>query len=257
MADEEDSVPLPRTGLCYDIAAAVLRPALQVLTKRDWRGVEHIPAEGGVIVVSNHLSYFDPLAIAHFLHDAGRAPRFLAKSSLFEIPLVGPFLRSAGQIPVRRESRTAGDALREACEAITERGECVVVYPEGTITRDPNLWPMVGKTGAVRTALRTGCEIVPVAQWGAQDVLMPYAKLPKLLPRKTMRIVAGPPIDLSAFRGQEMTPSMLKKATALVMGTLTAMVAGLRGETPPAEPFDPSKANLPTTGNPRKRRRVK
>jgi hypothetical protein len=72
-----------------------------------------------------------------------------------------------------------------------------------------------------------------------------------------MRIVAGPPIDLSSFRGQQMTPSMLKKATALVMDTLTTLLAGLRGERPPAEPFDPSKANLPTTGNPHKRRRVR
>ena len=248
-----NSATLPRTGLCYDLAAGVVAPVMKALTKRDWQGTENLPARGGVIVVTNHMSYFDPLAIGHFLHANGRAPRYLAKSSLFDIPVVGPFLRSAGQIPVHREKRTAGDALAAACLAIGE-GECVVVYPEGTITRDRQLWPMVGKTGAVRIALRTGCEIVPIGQWGAQDVLLPYAKLPRLLPRKTMRIKAGRPVDLSAFRGVDPTPSLLKKATTAVMDALTGLVGDLRGERPPSAAFDPGKTDMPTIGNPYKRR---
>lgn len=246
-------MPLPTTGRCYDIAAAALRPAMAALTKRDWRGAENLPREGGFIAVTNHLSYFDPVAVGLFIHDQGRAARFLAKASLFGIPLVGRFLRSAGQIPVHREKRTAGDALDEACLAI-DRGECVVVYPEGTITRDPQLWPMVGKTGAIRIALRTGCEIVPIAQWGAHEVLMPYAKFPRLLPRKTMRMLAGPAIDLSAYRGLRPTPTVLKKATGELMETLTRLVATLRSELPPAVRFDPGKMDLPTIGNPYKKR---
>jgi 1-acyl-sn-glycerol-3-phosphate acyltransferase len=241
-------------GVCYQIAARTVVPTLRGLTRRDWRGTENLPPEGGVIVVTNHLSYFDPLVIGHFLHDNGRRPRFLAKASLFDIPVVGRFLRSAGQIPVHREKRTAGDALREACAAI-DHGECVVVYPEGTITRDPALWPMIGKTGAVRMALRTGCEIVPVAQWGAQDVLMPYAKVPRLLPRKTMRMAAGPAVDLSAFRTHDPTPSLLKQATGVVMAALTKLVGDLRGEKPPTSAFDPSKADVPSMGNPFKKSR--
>ncbi len=247
------TTPTPPTGFCYDLAAGLLLPLMRVATRRDWTGTENLPDRGGFIVVTNHLSYFDPLALGHFLHANGRPPRFLAKSSLFDIPLVGPFLRSAGQIPVHREKRTAGDALKEACLAI-DRGECVVVYPEGTITRDQRLWPMIGKTGAVRIALRTGCRIIPVAQWGAQEVLMPYAKLPRLLPRKTMRIAVGDPVDLSAFEGVEATPSLLKKATVIVMSAITQLVGGLRGEQPPPEPFDPSKTDIPTIGNPFKRR---
>ncbi|MEQ4204606.1 lysophospholipid acyltransferase family protein [Actinopolymorpha sp. B17G11] len=263
-ADEEDRVPppqtpspktlpSPKTGFCYDLAAAAVVPFMRTLTRREWRGTEHIPAKGGIVAVTNHLSYFDPIAIGHFLHTSGRPPRFLAKASLFNIPVVGKFLRSAGQIPVHREKRTAGDALAEACSAIDE-GECVVVYPEGTITRDPSLWPMVGKTGAVRIALRTGCEIVPIAQWGAQDVLLPYAKFPRLLPRKTMRMAAGPPVDLSAFRGDQATPSLLKKATVVVMDAITALLAELRGQEAPNDPFDPSKFDVPSIGNPYKKR---
>ncbi|HZC26954.1 MAG TPA: lysophospholipid acyltransferase family protein [Actinopolymorphaceae bacterium] len=246
--------PTPKTGVCYGVAAAAVVPSMVALTKRDWRGRENVPSQGGVVVVTNHLSYFDPVAIGHFLHALGRPPRFLAKASLFDIPVVGKFLRSAGQIPVHREKRTAVDALHEACLAI-DKGECVVVYPEGTITRDPRLWPMIGKTGAVRLALRTGCEIVPVAQWGAQDVLLPYAKLPRLLPRKTMKMAAGPAVDLSAFRGSDTTPSLLKKATTVVMDAITGLLGELRGEEPPAQLFDPTKADLPSMGNPFKKRR--
>ncbi|HEY8457035.1 MAG TPA: lysophospholipid acyltransferase family protein [Actinopolymorphaceae bacterium] len=252
------AAPVPNSGLCYDIAAATLVPLMRVLTKRDWRGMEHIPRRGGMLAVTNHVSYFDPIAIGHFLHSAGRSPRFLAKASLFRIPVVGGFLRSAGQIPVERERRTAGDALAEACLAI-DRGECVVVYPEGTITRDPDLWPMVGKTGAVRIALRTGCQIVPIAQWGPQEVLMPYAKLPRVLPRKTMRVSAGPPVDLSPFRdgGTNPNPSLLKKATSVVMDAITDLLAELRGQQPPPVRFDPVKYDVPSIGNPYRKRKRK
>ena len=243
----------PPPGLAYRLTATVLRPLIQVLTKRDWQGQEHIPAEGGVIVVTNHISYLDPITFGHFVHDRGRPVRYLAKASLFDIPVLGPFLRSAGQIPVHREKRSAGDALTEACEAI-ESGECIVIYPEGTITRDPGLWPMVGKTGAVRVALRTGAEIIPVAQWGAQQVLKPYGKVPKFLPRKTMHVHAGPPVDLSAYRSLDPHPTVLKKATADVMARITDLLAGIRsGEQRPATAFDPSKSGVPTLGNPNKK----
>lgn len=244
----------PPKGAAYRFAEVVAVPLLSLITKRDWRGQEHIPASGGVVIVTNHLSHIDPFIVGHFINNQGRPVRFLAKSSLFTVPVLGPFLRSAGQIPVHRERRTAGDALVEAVGAI-DRGEAVLVYPEGTITRDPDQWPMLGKTGAVRIALRTGAPVIPVAQWGAQELLRPYAKVPRLFPRKLMRVLAGPPVDLSAYRDQEITPSLVKKATTQVMHTLTALVGQLRGAQPPAEPFDPGKYGLPATGNPYKRRK--
>jgi 1-acyl-sn-glycerol-3-phosphate acyltransferase len=247
-------VPNPPKGAAYRVAELVVVPLLSLITSRDWQGQEHIPASGGAVIVANHLSHIDPLVIGHFINNQGRPARFLAKASLFDVPLLGPFLRSAGQIPVHRERRAAGDALIEAVRAI-ERGEAVLVYPEGTITRDPDQWPMAGKSGAVRIALRTGAPIIPVAQWGAQELLRPYGKLLRALPRKKVRVLAGPPIDLSAYRDQEITPSLVKKATAQVMHSLTALVAELRGTEAPVEPFDPGKHGLPATGNPNKRRK--
>jgi 1-acyl-sn-glycerol-3-phosphate acyltransferase len=244
----------PPKGAAYRFAEVVALPLLSLITKRDWHGQEHIPATGGAVLVTNHVSHIDPFVVGHYLNNQGRPPRFLAKSSLFTVPVLGPFLRSAGQIPVDRERRAAGDALVEAVRAI-DRGEAVLVYPEGTITRDPDQWPMIGKSGAVRIALRTGAPLIPVAQWGAQELLRPYAKLPRVFPRKTMRVLAGPPVDLSGYRDQEISPSLVKKATTQVMHTLTALVAQLRGTQPPAEPFDPSKYGLPTTGNPHKGRK--
>ena len=103
--------------------------------------------------------------------------------------------RAAGQIPVERLSRNAVGAYDAAVAAVRD-GECVVVYPEGTITRDPDLWPMVGKSGAARIALETGCPVIPVGQWGAQELLAPYAKKPNLFPRKRITMKVGDPVDL-------------------------------------------------------------
>lgn len=229
---------LPRPGASYRVAAAIIRPVLQATTKQAWSGTEHIPRSGGVIVAANHLSHADPLVFAHFVHDQGRSVRFLAKHELFEVPVFGRFISGAGQIPVRRRTRTAGVAL-DAAEAAIGRGECLVIYPEGTITRDPALWPMAGKTGVARVALATGCDVVPAAQWGAQEILAPYAKKLRLFPRKTIRVAAGPPVDLSEFHGHELTSRLLKQATARIMADITGLLEKLRQEQAPPEPFDP------------------
>jgi len=185
-----------RIGFWYRLAALLLRRPLIVLTKRDWSGAEHLPRQGGCVAVTNHVSHFDPLSFAHFLYDNGRLPRFLGKEAIFRVPVIGTILRGAGQIPVYRESADATKAYTAAVDAV-RAGECVAIYPEATITRDPGLWPMTGKTGAARVALVTGAPVIPVAQWGPQDVLYPYGKRLRLLPRKTMHLRAGPPVDLS------------------------------------------------------------
>ena len=240
----------------YRFARAVLRPPLMVLTARDWRGQEHIPATGGCVLVTNHISHFDPLSFAHFVNDSGRAPRFLAKSSVFSVPVVGAIIRNAGQIPVYRESRDAADAFRAAVAAV-EQGECVAIYPEATLTRDPDLWPMAGKTGAARVSLTTGCPVVPVAQWGAHELLRPYARLPRPLPRRTMHVWAGPPVDLDDLRDGPVTSEVLRQATERIQGAVTAILEQIRGESAPTRPFDPRDHDLPRTGNPAKGRRPK
>jgi 1-acyl-sn-glycerol-3-phosphate acyltransferase len=203
--------------------------------------MEHIPAEGGFLTAVNHNSHLDPFAYAHFQYNTGRVPRFLAKASLFRPVFVGHFMRGTGQIPVIRATADAAAAFRAAVDAVNS-GECVVFYPEGTLTRDPDLWPMVGKTGVARVALLTGAPVIPVAQWGANELLPPYAKKPSLLPRKTHHVLAGPPVDLSGFYGKEPTAEVLREVTAAIMGAVKQLLAELRGEPAPAGLYDPREA---------------
>ncbi|HVT69705.1 MAG TPA: lysophospholipid acyltransferase family protein, partial [Trebonia sp.] len=118
----------------------------------------------------------------------------------------------------------------------------VIIYPEGTATRDPDLWPMVAKTGVARLALATGAPVIPVAHWGTQEVLPYGSKKLNWWPRKTVRTVAGPPVDLSAWAGQQTSAKALRAATGAIMADVTGLLASLRGEQPPAVSFDPAKA---------------
>lgn len=232
-----------RIGFWYRLAALVAKPPLVVLFKRDWRGMEHIPADGGFITVVNHNSYLDPLSYAHFQYNTGRVPRFLAKVALFKAGAVGSFMRGAGQIPVYRESADAVGAFRAAVEAINA-GECVAFYPEGTLTRDPDMWPMDGKTGAARVALVTKAPVIPVAQWGANLAVPPYAgpRQFRFLPRKTLTVQAGPPVDLSEFYGRDPTAEVLRAVTEVIMDAVTEQLAEIRGEPAPAQRYARRKA---------------
>jgi 1-acyl-sn-glycerol-3-phosphate acyltransferase len=217
----------------------VLNAVMRPLTRRDWRATDKLPRSGGVIVVANHISNADPLALGQFLAYSGRWPRFLAKASIFKVPVLGRILRACGQLPVERNSKRSGEGLAAAIEAV-EQGRTVVVYPEGTISKDPDLWPMVGRTGAARIALRTGCPVIPVGQWGAQELLYgDHLGFPKILPRKTLRLVVGDPVPLDDLRQIPLTAAVLDEATTRMMDALAALVAELRGGEPPAQRFNP------------------
>jgi 1-acyl-sn-glycerol-3-phosphate acyltransferase len=243
-----------RIGFWYRVAAILVRRPMLVLTRHDWSGAEHLDG-GGIVVVTNHVSYFDPLVFAHFLYDNGRLPRFLAKEGLFRLFFIGSVLRGAEQIPVYRDSTDASSAYAAAVEAIG-RGECVAIYPEATLTRDPDLWPMVGKTGAARVALVTGAPVIPIAQWGPQDVLAPYTKRLHLFTRRMMHVKAGPPVDLSEFAGRPVEAVLLQEVTEKIMAAITHLLEEIRGAKAPAVRFDPRRAGLPTTGNPGRARRL-
>src|SRR5690348_6554201 len=175
-------------------ATIVAFPApIKSIMKRDWHGHEHIPRSGGVIVAANHLSYADWAAMALFIHQAGRYPAFLIKSSAFNAKVIGPFLHAAGQFPVNRVSVEAALVLNDAERGLT-KGECLIIYPEGTATRDPGLWPMVPKTGVARLAVATGAPVIPVAQWGTQDILPYGTTRPHVMPRHMVKMLAGPPV---------------------------------------------------------------
>jgi 1-acyl-sn-glycerol-3-phosphate acyltransferase len=224
-----------------NVSKIILRPLIPALMRNDWHGQQNLPASGGMILAANHLSYADVLAIALFADQAGHYPVFLAKSTLFGIPLLGPIMRKLGQLPVYRGQADAALVLRDAEQGI-RNGACVIVYPEGTASRDPDLWPMAAKTGVARLALSSGAPVIPVAHWGAQRIL-PYGSFrPRLLPRKRVQVIAGPPVDLSAFDGQPLNSQTLRKATELIMADITALLAGLRDEVPPPEPFHPAVA---------------
>ncbi|MCH9816260.1 MAG: 1-acyl-sn-glycerol-3-phosphate acyltransferase [Actinomycetia bacterium] len=224
-----------KTGPYYNAAVSILWPTLMVWTRRDWHGRENLGEPGqGLVVAANHMSWFDPMVICHFMNDTGRPPRFLAKDALFDLPVVGPVVGGAGQIPVHRETSDAAHAVQSAVTAV-EEGEAVVVYPEGTLTRDPDLWPMSGKTGAARIALISGAPVIPLAHWGAQDVMRPYHKELKLFPPKTMHVAAGPPVNLDDLRPLEMDQAVLEEATTRILDAITALQADFRGEPVPTQ----------------------
>jgi 1-acyl-sn-glycerol-3-phosphate acyltransferase len=219
---------------------AILRPLLRLPIRHEWQGKENFPRTGGVILAPNHLSYADWPTVALFSDSYGhRFPVFMIKSGIFDVPFIGHLLSRVGELPVYRGRGDAGLVLRQAEEAL-RAGACVIVYPEGTATRDPDLWPMVGKTGAARLALTTGAPVIPIAHWGAQDILPYGSKRPHLFPRKTVRMVAGPPVDLSKYQGQRLSASTLRAATADIMADITALLAKIRQQTPPAVPYDPA-----------------
>jgi 1-acyl-sn-glycerol-3-phosphate acyltransferase len=230
----------PYSPLWRLISGNVLAPLLSVLIRNKYEGRENIPAKGGVILAPNHLSYVDWGTDALFFYRSGRYPTFMIKSGAFKVPFLGWFLLKAGQLPVHRGATDAALVLKEAEKRIGQ-GAAVIVYPEGTATRDPDLWPMVAKTGVARLALVTGAPVIPVAHWGTDDILHYGDKKPQLFPRKTVRTIAGPPVDLSQWAGQARSSKALHAATEKIMAEIAALLGQLRGETPPAVPYDMKK----------------
>jgi 1-acyl-sn-glycerol-3-phosphate acyltransferase len=253
--DPPKGTPLGTNGT-FKFWTKVLIPVLRLIAKRQWIGTENIPQSGRVIVAANHLSYLDVLVLTHFLYKNGRAPRYLGKSGVFNVPVVGKVLLAAGQIPVERESSDARKAVDHA-KVLLEKGHLLGVYPEGTLTRDENLWPMVAKTGCARLALLTDTPVIPIAQWGSQKVMPRYRKSIKVFPRQMIQMRAGKPVDLSRWKGKHEDPQALIEATAEIMRAITEMLEEFRGEKRPELIFDPHSSDLPRTGNFTKQKKAK
>ncbi len=235
----------------FRICASILIPIMKLIARYDYREGAKIPKTGPIIVASNHLSYMDALAFAFFLFTNGRAPRFLGKVQVFRVPIIGKILLAAGQIPVERESKEARVALTYALQLL-EMGHQVAVYPEGTLTRDEECWPMVAKTGVARLAVISKAPVYPAAQWGTQAVLPPYSKKFRIFPRTTVTYRVGEPVDLSPWYGKEEDPAAMAEATAAIMKAITDLLEEIRGQKRPATIFDPHTSALPRTGNFRK-----
>lgn len=221
-----------RLGFWRRFAVSVVKPLMAGWTRRTWSGMEHLPGSGGVIIVPNHLSHADPLVSAHYIYDAGRWPRYLGKASVFRVPLVGRILLKCQQIPVERGTVDAARSLDTLIGAVRDGG-AVVIYPEGTTTREPELWPMRGKTGAARLALATGAPVIPVAMWGPEKIFDPRTKKLSLRPQIPVTVMAGPPVDLSRWAGATPSRAVLDEMTDVIMLRLRDMLAEIRGGTPP------------------------
>jgi 1-acyl-sn-glycerol-3-phosphate acyltransferase len=221
-----------RLGFWRRFAVMVVIPVLGVWTRRNWTGLENLPSSGGIIIVSNHISHFDPLVVAHYVYRAGRWPRFLGKASIWKVPVVGYLLTKTLQIPVERGSVEAVKSLDALIDAL-HQGGAVIIYPEGTTTREPDLWPMRGKTGAARLALVTGAPVIPMATDGAQRVFDPRTKKLSLRPRVPVRVTSGKPVDLSRWAGEVPSRAVLDQMTEAIMLDIRGLVGELRDETPP------------------------
>ena len=225
-----------RLGFWRRFAVWLVLPLMRVWTRQTWIGQENLRRGGGAILVANHLSHFDPLVLAHYIYKAGRWPRFLAKASIWKVPVVGFLLTKTLQIPVERGSVEAVKSLDTLIAALDEGG-IVLIYPEGTTTREPDLWPMHGKTGAARLALVTGKPVIPIAHDGAQAVFDPRSKKLSLRPGLRMKVIAGPPVDLSKWLGEAPTRAVLDQMTDALMTDVRDLLAGLRDEPDPPPLF--------------------
>ncbi len=244
-------IPKRENNLLFVLVAIILAPLLRLTMRIKTEGVEKLP-KGGYVLVGNHLSYLDPLAFAYsvYLH-MKRVPHYLAKASLFKVPILGFLLPKVGQIPVFRGGKSNEEPLRAAKEFI-KAGQVVVVFPEGTLTRDPQLWPMRGKSGAIRMAAELGVPIVPAAPWGVHKVLGNYNLRFRPNPFHLVKVKIGDPIQLSI--GTNPTTEQVNQATEMVMNKVAALVGEMRGETPPAKLWDPTQHEQDETGNFRKKK---
>lgn len=221
-----------KLGWVWWIVAAVLYVPVSLLVRIRYLNLRRLPQNGPAIVVVNHVSHADPFIVAKMIIDGARLPRFLAKDAIFAVPVVGAAMRAMGHIPVVRGTAKANESLAAAVAAL-QRGEMIVMHPEGTVTRDPAGWPMNGKTGAARLALLApGVPVIPVAQWGVQEQIDLYQKKVKLIPRPRHVLSVGEPIDLSAYEGRTDTAA-LREVTDVIMRRLRGDVAALRGVADP------------------------
>jgi len=218
-----------RVGWAWGIVIAVLYVPFSALVKIRYRNLEKLPQSGPAIVVVNHVSHVDPFLVAKMVLDGARRPRFLAKDTIFAVPVVGAAMRAMGHIPVKRGSVDARESLAAAVQSLAAGG-VIVLHPEGTVTRDPDGWPMTGKTGAARLwTLSPDVPVVPIAQWGVQQQIDLYRKKVKLVPRPRHVLSIGDPIDLSAFRDRAPNAAALHEITEVIMRRLRQDVAELRG----------------------------
>lgn len=217
----------------YILARTLLKVPLRAWFRWTIEGLSNIPAKGGAVLAFNHIAYLDPLAAAYVIDEADRRPRFLGKAELFADKRIGWILKGAGQIPVHRGTKDAPVALDRALQAL-DRGEIVAIFPEGTITTDPDLQPMKAKTGISRMALKTGAPVIPAAIWGTANIWGKGTKKHWWPPRQDICVRIGRPMQVN---GDPESPGDWEAAGAQIMDEISLLLAGLR-------PMIPDRRNV-------------
>ncbi len=223
----------------YRFARGVFRTFMVPWTKIDVEGLEKLPREGGYLLVCNHLSNIDALCLLWVMMKADIPVRIMAKAELFKVPLLGGAMRQMRLLPVNRRAKDPGAILASAAQALRE-GECVAIYPEGTLTMDPDLWPMRIKTGAARLALDTGAKVIPFIHWGEHKIMYPEKLRIDFRPRRRVSVRIGDPIVLEDLRHESGSADheAVEEATRRIQKVMIDEVAILRGEEPPAGVWD-------------------
>jgi 1-acyl-sn-glycerol-3-phosphate acyltransferase len=225
----------PKAGFWIRTWVSILYPIDSLFFRIRWQHLDRVPApeRGGVIIAINHVSQPDTVLMARLVWQSGRVPRFMIKAGVFGWPIVGRMMHGAGQIPVYRGTSDAAKSLRDAVTAL-ERGEAIVIYPEGTTTKDPDNWPMQAKTGIARLVLLSpDTPVVPIGQWGPHKI--GGFSLKRFGRRRPSLASVGEPLDLSRFRGKEPSQTVLREITDEIMGAVRDQVAELRGEPAPKD----------------------
>ena len=135
-----------KRGWAWTVVVVIVKPTLLAATKRNWIDGEKIPATGGCVVVVNHISHLDPMTWGSSSTSTAGWCATWPRTRCSRTPVLKHIVRNARQIPVTRMTEGAAHCVRRRSRG-GQAGECIGVYPEGTITKDPDGWPMRGKTG--------------------------------------------------------------------------------------------------------------
>lgn len=169
----------------------LLTPILDLLARLLLRlrvaGLEHLPPTGPLVIAANHISHVDPIVLLVAAKRAGRRARFLAVSGLFHVPITRTMLRLERAIPVYRRAGPAAMAL--AAKSALDAGQCVVVYPEGTIV--PAGDERDAQPGAGLLALTGAAPVLPAAQVGVEQGVRWWR------PGHRAAVVFGPPVTVT------------------------------------------------------------
>ena len=204
----------------YGMSRVLAGPFLRLLWRPEITGSEHIPAAGGAILASNHLSIVDSIFLP-FMVD--RPVTFAAKSEYFTGTrpidrITSAYMRATNQLSVDRAQARAGQDMLEAALGLLRGGALFGIYPEGTRSPDGRLYR--GRTGIGWLALNSGLPVIPVAMSGTDRVLPPGRRIPRMA---KIRITVGKPLTFESYRDLPSPARQRRAVTDEVMRSIQAL----------------------------------